>query len=96
MNSMEEPVPSKHRSQRVVSLPCGHHVYVDTDASLIAVSGPGTRPSVDLPGARPLDPPRVVRRGLLPVGTLPPAHRPALGRRGPRGAARKPVTRFPS
>jgi hypothetical protein len=36
----EEPGTSKHRSQRVVSLPCGHQVYVGLDASLLAVSGP--------------------------------------------------------
>jgi len=40
MNDIEDPVSSSRRSQRVVSLPCGHHVWVDTDASLIAVSGP--------------------------------------------------------
>lgn len=40
MNGNEEPGPSKHRSKRVVSLPCGHQVYVSLDATLLAVSGP--------------------------------------------------------
>ncbi|MCI4352175.1 MAG: hypothetical protein L3K14_02140 [Thermoplasmata archaeon] len=40
MNRMEEPVLPNHRSQRVVSLPCGHRVYVMLDASLIGLSGP--------------------------------------------------------
>ena len=31
---------AKHRTQRVVSLPCGHQVYVSLDATLLAVSGP--------------------------------------------------------
>jgi hypothetical protein len=31
---------SRRESKRVVSLPCGHQVYVSLDASLLAVSGP--------------------------------------------------------
>jgi hypothetical protein len=40
MNRNEEQGASKPRSKRVVSLPCGHQVYVDLDASILAVSGP--------------------------------------------------------
>jgi len=36
----EEPASPNGRSNRVVSLPCGHRVYVDLDASLIGLSGP--------------------------------------------------------
>jgi hypothetical protein len=40
MNRSEEPGLPKHQSKRVVSLPCGHQVYVELDASLLALSGP--------------------------------------------------------
>lgn len=40
MNNSKETVAANRRAQRVVSLPCGHQVYVGLDASLIAVSGP--------------------------------------------------------
>lgn len=40
MNRAEEPMGPAPRSQRVVSLPCGHRVYVEVDASLIGLSGP--------------------------------------------------------
>jgi hypothetical protein len=40
MNRIEENNTPNRRSQRVVSLPCGHRVYVDPNASLLAVSGP--------------------------------------------------------
>jgi hypothetical protein len=40
MNRIEEQSMPNRRSQRVVSLPCGHQVYVELNASLLAVSGP--------------------------------------------------------
>lgn len=40
MSSIEEPMSSSHRTQHVVSLPCGHQVPAGEDASLIALSGP--------------------------------------------------------
>lgn len=40
MKSAESPGVRPDRPRRVVSLPCGHHVDVDLDASLLAVSGP--------------------------------------------------------
>jgi hypothetical protein len=40
MISIEEKGNPTRRTKRVVSLPCGHQVYVDLDASLLAVSGP--------------------------------------------------------
>jgi hypothetical protein len=40
MNPLEEQGSRKDRSKRVVSLPCGHQVRVDLEASLLAVSGP--------------------------------------------------------
>ncbi|MFZ0831120.1 MAG: hypothetical protein WCB18_01945 [Thermoplasmata archaeon] len=72
MNSMEEPVPSKHRSQRVVSLPCGHHVYVDTDASLIAVSGPVLDHQSTCRGRGPLTLPAWFAADSYRSGPFPP------------------------
>lgn len=40
MNRMEEPELPSPRPQRIVSLPCGHRVYVELDTSLIGLSGP--------------------------------------------------------
>jgi hypothetical protein len=40
MNRTEKSNTGHSRMNRVVSLPCGHHVHVDNDASLLAVSGP--------------------------------------------------------
>ncbi|MGC2289142.1 MAG: hypothetical protein WA688_04720 [Thermoplasmata archaeon] len=40
MNSIEASVLPNHRTQRVVSLPCGHQVRVGLDASMLALSGP--------------------------------------------------------
>jgi len=40
MSGVEESVSSSPRTQRVVSLPCGHQLHVSLDASLLAVSGP--------------------------------------------------------
>jgi hypothetical protein len=40
MNRNEKPSSRQDRSKRVVSLPCGHQVRVDLDASLLAISGP--------------------------------------------------------
>jgi hypothetical protein len=40
MNRIGESNSDHRRLKRVVSLPCGHQVYVDLDASMLAVSGP--------------------------------------------------------
>jgi hypothetical protein len=40
MNPIEAQGSPKDRTKRVVSLPCGHQVCVEFDASLLAVSGP--------------------------------------------------------
>ncbi|MCI4347737.1 MAG: hypothetical protein L3J97_03850 [Thermoplasmata archaeon] len=37
---MDEPELPSPRPQRIVSLPCGHRVYVEFDISLIGLSGP--------------------------------------------------------
>jgi hypothetical protein len=40
MNRIEPQRTPNRRSKRVVTLPCGHQVDVDLDASMLAVSGP--------------------------------------------------------
>lgn len=40
MNPIEPQRAPNRRTKRVVSLPCGHQVQVDLDASILAVSGP--------------------------------------------------------
>ncbi len=40
MNEPPEPVEGPTQPQRVVTLPCGHLVEVDREASWIALSGP--------------------------------------------------------
>jgi hypothetical protein len=63
MNGNEAMGESKHRTKRVVSLPCGHQLHVGLDASLLAVSGPvldhqsTCRPekSVSLPAWSPVE-----------------------------------------
>jgi hypothetical protein len=40
MSRIDEPGRTHDRLKRVVSLPCGHQVYVRRDASLLATSGP--------------------------------------------------------
>ncbi len=40
MNRTKEPRASRHASKCVLSLPCGHQVFVELDATLLALSGP--------------------------------------------------------
>lgn len=40
MNEREGTPSPNGRPTRVVSLPCGHRLYVDLNATLLAVSGP--------------------------------------------------------
>ncbi len=40
MSRLEKPVPGPRRTQRVVSLPCGHQVYVGSETTLLGASGP--------------------------------------------------------
>ena len=40
MSRIEEPVSTERRTRRVVSLPCGHLVYVEPEATLLGASGP--------------------------------------------------------
>lgn len=40
MNLLEARESPNPRTRRILSLPCGHHVDVELDASLIGLSGP--------------------------------------------------------
>jgi len=66
MNRAEEPVSPNDRSHRVVTLPCGHPVYVGLDASLIGLSGPVLDHQATCRTARP----PAFAAWFVPVGSI--------------------------
>lgn len=52
MNRSETSPPPARRMPRIVSLPCGHAVDVEADASLIALSGPVLEHQAICPSSR--------------------------------------------
>jgi hypothetical protein len=76
MNRNEEPSTPNRRSPRVVSLPCGHQVYVELNASLLAVSGPVLDHQLTCGPERPL-----TFAAWFAIGPISKEDRAALGPR---------------